>query len=163
MTGGPGMARGRYESGPPRTNGYQPTPPRSNYGGNSGYGYGAPAPLPSRPPVSSYGGGASGYGYGNPYAAAPNPYAGGYGAPAPYGELDPLIFMVKNKELTSSQLQAAMVSVPTYHHRLRLTHTLPHHQLMADHLAEDMVMVLLRQGAAVTILMPPGGRRIEEE
>lgn len=77
--------------------------------------------------------------------------------------LIPFIFTVKNKELTSSQLQAAMVSVPTYHHRLRLTHTLPHHQLMADHLAEDMVMVLLRQGAAVTILMPPGGRRIEEE
>ncbi|ADV23068.1 Strand exchange protein (5'-3' exoribonuclease), putative [Cryptococcus gattii WM276] len=84
VTGGPGMARGRYESGPPRTNGYQQPPPRSNYGGGSGYGYGAPAPLPSRPPISSYGGGAGGYGYGNPYAAAPNPYAGGYGAPAPY-------------------------------------------------------------------------------
>lgn len=70
------------------------------------------------------------------------------------------ILMPEVMEHPHLMLQAAMVSVPTYHHRLRLTHTLPHHQLMADHLAEDMVMVLLRQGAAVTILMPPGGRRI---
>lgn len=73
------------------------------------------------------------------------------------------IFIVKNKELTSSQLQEAMVSVPTYHRCPHPTHILPHHQLMVDHLAEDMVMVLLRQGAAVIILIPPGGRRIGEE
>lgn len=163
VTGGPGMARGRYESGPPRTNGYQQPPPRSNYGGGSGYGYGAPAPLPSRPPISSYGGGAGGYGYGNPYAAAPDPYAGGYGAPAPYGELDLLyIHSEDNKRgLTMSQPQEAMVSVLTHHRCLHPAHTLPHRRLMADLLREDMVMVLLRLKAAVTILIPPGGRCID--
>lgn len=73
------------------------------------------------------------------------------------------IFIVKitEGELTMSQLQEAMVSVPTYHRCLHPTHTLPHRQLMADLLREDMVMALLRLEAAVTILIPPGGRCID--
>ncbi|WVQ75552.1 5'-3' exoribonuclease 2 [Cryptococcus sp. DSM 104548] len=93
-TGGPGMGRGRYESGPhQRGQGYgQAAAPRQDYGAPQSHGY-----TPPPRPVAAYGAPAGGYGYQNPYAAAPPaPYGGGdYGVPpsaaygAPYGGARP--------------------------------------------------------------------------